>query len=150
MPTRKQPIADLHLYNQDYMVGVSNKEGGFTLRLIDSSLTRFSFSHVGFIPLTRYINPKEQQKFVITMQPKIELLEEVTIAVNRDKRWKKLFDKFKDKFLGTSANAGKCVVLNPWVVEFKETPNGIRLKKNSPDTLEIENHALGYKNPFFA
>lgn len=145
----QQKIGNVHVYYQDKLVAISNDKGEVKLKFAASSPTvRLSFSHVGYQPLNQYIAPSKQLQYLVKLQPKIDNLDIVTITVNHDKRWARLFKKFSKKFLGTSRNAQKCDILNPWVVEFEETPNGIRLKNNSIDTLKIHNHALGYELKF--
>lgn len=140
----KKPVPNVHLYNKGQMVGISDTTGKCVLKLADSSLVRVSFSHVGYKPARQFVIPHIQNKYLLPLSPRVERLDMVTISINRDRRWKKLFNQFKKKFLGTSANAQKCEILNPWTVEFEKVPGGIRLKNDSPDTLKIKNHALGY------
>lgn len=142
-------ISKVHIFKNDsVLVGTSNPQGKFSIHLLPQQEINFTFSHVGYEPVSRTINPTTQQEYAIWLIPKIEELKGVTISINRDKRWKKLFNKFKEDFLGTSSNASQCKILNPWVVEFIKTSQGIKLKKKTEDTLEIENYALGYKLMF--
>lgn len=140
------PVPQVHIihYNS-IMIGNSDSKGLFRLQLQSDNEFELKFSHVSYETTRLTINPLIQLKYNIWMIPKIEKLTGITISSKKDKRWKKLFNKFKNDFLGTSSNALQCKILNPWVVEFVETPLGITLKKNSSDTLEIENYALGYK-----
>ncbi|WP_299460424.1 STN and carboxypeptidase regulatory-like domain-containing protein [uncultured Microscilla sp.] len=142
-------IPKAHIFKSDsILVGTSGPQGRFSIRLSPTQKVTLTFSHVSYEPVTKVINPSTQKEYAIWLIPKIEELKGITISINRDKRWKKLFNKFKDDFLGTSSNAAQCKILNPWVVEFLETAQGIKLKKESEDTLEIENYALGYKLMF--
>lgn len=143
------PISEVHiLQNDSVLIGNSDTKGVFKLNLTSSKELELSFTHVSYEPIQMTINPLVQKQYAVWMIPKIEKLQGVTISINRDKRWKKLFNKFKVDFLGTSSNASQCKILNPWVVEFLETKKGIVLKEDSQDTLQIENYALGYKMLF--
>lgn len=144
----QQPIPDVHIHYQDQLIATSNSKGEALLKLIKMPHMRLSFSHIGYQYFKQYINPSKQNKYLFKLHPKVENLELVTITVNQDKRWAKLFRRFAKKFLGTSRNAQKCDVINPWVVEFEETSNGIKLKNSSIDTLKIQNNALGYELNF--
>ncbi|OJJ20301.1 hypothetical protein BKI52_17710 [marine bacterium AO1-C] len=140
------PIPKVHIIHVDsIIIGNSDRTGIFRLNLKSKKEFALKFTHIGYEKTSLAINPQVKRKYIVWMIPKVERLAPITISINRDKRWKKLFNKFKNDFLGTSSNASQCKILNPWVVEFIETPEGITLKKNSIDTLEIENYALGYK-----
>lgn len=139
------PIPKVHIFKNDtLLVGTSTPEGIFQLNLFNQQEIELVFTHVGYETVRRTINPITKKQYALWMIPKVEKLEGVTISINRDKRWKKLFNKFKTDFLGSSSNASQCKILNPWVVEFVETKKGIKLKRGTQDTLEIENYALGY------
>jgi hypothetical protein len=144
----QQPIPNVHIHYQDQLIATSNPKGEALLKLTKVPNMRLSFSHVSYQYFKQYINPNKQSEYLLKLYPKIEDLELVTITVNHDKRWAKLFRRFAKKFLGTSRNAQKCDVLNPWVVEFEETSHGIRLKNSTIDTLKIQNNALGYELKF--
>lgn len=142
------PVPDVHLYQKKELIGISNQQGAYSLTLNDSSKIRISLSHIGYEVLTQSVDPKVKNRYVFTLIPKIEELKKITISINRDRRWKRLFKRFKRRFMGTSTNAQKCRILNPWIVTFEETPKGIKLKNNLPDTLRIKNPALGYSLEF--
>lgn len=140
------PVSQVHIFRNDsILIGTSTIKGTFRLSSQYNHEIKLAFSHVSYESVKQTINPATQKQHVLWMIPKIEKLKGVTISINRDKRWKKLFNKFKTDFLGTSSNADQCKILNPWVVEFLKTSQGIKLKGSSEDTLEIENYALGYK-----
>ncbi len=142
-------ISKAHVFRNDSVpIGTSNAQGRFSLNLPPKQEVSLTFSHIGYESVSRTVNPTIQKEYAIWLIPKIEQLEGVTISINRDKRWKKLFNKFKEDFLGTSSNAAQCKILNPWVVEFIKTSQGIKLKKKVEDTLVIDNYALGYKLKF--
>ena len=140
------PITAVNVVRVDsLLISNSNKTGLVRFNLKSDKLFKLDFTHVGYQKASLTINPQAKRQYTLWMIPKVERLAPITISINRDKRWKKLFNKFKNDFLGTSSNAAQCKILNPWVVEFVETTEGITLKKTSKDTLEIENNALGYK-----
>jgi len=140
------PVSAVNIVRTDsLLVSNSDKTGLVRFNLKPDRVFRLDLTHVGYQKTSLIINPQAKRKYNVWMIPKVERLAPITISINRDKRWKKLFNKFKNDFLGTSSNASQCKILNPWVVEFVETAEGITLKKGSKDTLEIENNALGYK-----
>ena len=140
------PIPRVHVIRMDSAFsGNSNQVGIVRFVPPPNQELTLKFTHIGYESTRLTVNPRIKRKYTLWMIPKIEKLAPITISINRDKRWKRLFNKFKNDFLGTSSNASQCKILNPWVVEFVETNQGITLKKTSCDTLKIENYALGYK-----
>lgn len=74
------------------------------------------------------------------------VLDEVKIGV--DKYRDKYLSIFRDQFLGTSANAVSCMIVNPEIIHFnsqKFGPQHIILKADADDLLIIENNYLGYR-----
>jgi hypothetical protein len=52
---------------------------------------------------------------------------------------------FKEEFLGLSAMASQCKILNPDIVDLDYDKSAQRLTGSSLDFIEVENKALGYK-----
>lgn len=67
----------------------------------------------------------------------------VNVLAQRDKVWEKNYQTFLNEFMGTSASARYCKVLNPWMLELEEKGKDLIARANGP--LEIENRYLGYK-----
>ncbi len=92
---------------------------------------------------------------VIQLKVKPIILSEVKIG--SDKNREKLYAIFKEQFLGTSASAKNCVIINPDIINFtskkiglnnifvKSGSNYILLKADADDLLIIENRQLGYR-----
>jgi hypothetical protein len=58
--------------------------------------------------------------------------------------WRKHLQKFIDVFFGSTANAARCTILNPQVLDFAYDEEADRLVATAREPLEIENLALGY------
>ncbi|MDB5158605.1 MAG: hypothetical protein JWR50_3312 [Mucilaginibacter sp.] len=91
----------------------------------------------------------------ITVALKVKPIVLNEVKIGSDKNWAKHYALFKDQFLGTSANAKNCVILNPEIINFStrnasdnkffKIDGGILLKADADDFLIIENHQLGYR-----
>jgi hypothetical protein len=79
----------------------------------------------------------------IYLIPEVTQLKEVKIKPNDN--WAKYYAIFKKEFLGTSAFAKQCKILNPDVIELDYDKTSEQLSASSSDFIEIENKALGYK-----
>lgn len=77
----------------------------------------------------------------IVMKPKPIELNEVVIGT--DSRRNEMLRIFTNKFLGVTANAQSCIILNPKIIEF--TTNKNILLATTTDFLIIENKNLGYR-----
>jgi hypothetical protein len=81
----------------------------------------------------------------ITIFPKTIALNEVTIKFHADPDREKWLNLFKDEFLGTSAIAKDCKILNPQILDLSYDEDAHKLTASSNDYLQIENDALGYR-----
>ncbi|NNU33189.1 hypothetical protein HK413_01560 [Mucilaginibacter sp. S1162] len=75
------------------------------------------------------------------LEPKAITLNEVKIG--RKSARNKNFNLFKENFLGTSANARQCEIINPEIINFS-TQKGLLLA-DADDFLIIKNNRLGYR-----
>jgi hypothetical protein len=70
-------------------------------------------------------------------------LKEVEVVSKKDEEWNRQLQKFQTLFLGSS-KASRARIVNPWVLDFTESPQGIFTAK-AMAPLEIENSSLGYQ-----
>jgi hypothetical protein len=80
----------------------------------------------------------------IRLPPTVLESEGVTVEAERDKAWYKRLQKFERLFIGTSAQADQCTLLNPEVLAF-DTKWWGRFEAFARAPLVIENRALGYR-----
>ena len=72
-------------------------------------------------------------------------LNEVKVSPNDNPDWQKNFELFRKQFLGTSALAKECKILNPELLDLQVDEKTGILSAKSVDFLVIENNGLGYK-----
>lgn len=147
------------IINQDTNIGIGNTsvfisnstigttsdgQGYFELNNIPQGEFDIVISHVAFHPafLTKHTSLLNDVQ--IKLKPKVVQLEELKIGSKIDKKWNQKLTFFKSVLLGTTFNATKCEILNPWVLEFQENENQTVFVAKSNDLLIIENKALGY------
>ncbi len=82
----------------------------------------------------------------IPLLPKINQLRGVVITSNAN--WKKNYEEFRDAFIGTSANAKNCIVVDPHVVNIVKSTRKQTLEAWSDDFLVVDNKSLGYRVKF--
>jgi len=100
---------------------------------------------VGYIPYYQSITLTTGITTTIDIKLKAneQELATVTIVAQRDKVWEKNYQTFLNEFIGNSASAKFCKILNPWVLDLDKKDKRLTAKTNG--SLEIENRHLGYK-----
>ena len=128
----------------------ADADGNFLFKNIPPGSIVLVFSFVGYktyqVSLT--VEEGKDVNLLIRLQPQLEELSEVEVKGSKDKKWEADLKKFKRYFLGTDDAGSRCIIENPWVLDFSEdSKNGDFLAKAS-QPLEITNPALGYKVRF--
>ena len=103
-------------------------------------------SIVGYQPATKTLRLNDSTAHVIELRLKPRPVQMSTMEVEaRDPvEWKKYLEKFRGQFLGTTANAEQCRLINPEVLDFSYDESSDRLIATARAPLEFENRALGY------
>jgi len=123
-------------------VTATDEDGRFNFTSILSGTYQLSVQLLGYAPLTRNVIVKNSPvKVDMQLQQKTIKLEQVNIG--KKNASEKNLKVFKEKFLGQSANAKQCVILNPEIINFS-TKKG-QLFADADDFLIIENKRLGYR-----
>ena len=141
-----EPIPYSNIFLTNTTLGVSaDAEGNFSLEIPRGNyevVTRMlGYEMVVFTLRTDELRPFYQ----IRLKPDTRQLREIKIVGKRDALWYRNLKIFKDHFLGTSANAQKCKILNPEVLILdSETEKGV-LNARAVDALQISNPNLGYE-----
>lgn len=142
------PFANVFINNTT--VGTTTDSTGvFLLKSCPVGQVDLIVSYVGYQTFQQKLQVAEGQviEVKINLVPVTSELKEVQVHDVRDKNWEKKFRKFEREFLGQTANARRCKVLNPWVVDFVEGDRITLAVAREP--LEIENFALGYRVFFY-
>lgn len=140
------PLIGAHIYIINSLQGtVSNVEGDFTLTPPNTH-GELLVTYVGYENRKIEFSPSSKN-LTISLTALANQLEEVSVKSTEDKKWKRLYKKFENSFLGSTKNAGFCVIANPWVVDVSKGSNG-EILASSTQPIEIINNALGYKLTF--
>jgi hypothetical protein len=141
--------ASVFLSNSSYGT-ISNDDGTFSLSGLKPGQYELVITMIGFEDFNQTImvpkDPKEPIRINAELMPKVTELHEVVITDPAN--WKKNYELFVKEFLGESANAKKCKILNPHAVTLIYRKAKQRLEGWSDEFIEIENRALGYKVKF--
>ncbi|MGF7082990.1 carboxypeptidase regulatory-like domain-containing protein [Mucilaginibacter sp. UYCu711] len=120
----------------------TDENGRFRFKGVPQGAFQVSVHMLGYAPLTQNIFVQNTALNIrMRLEPKAITLDEVTIG--RKSAWNKNYNLFKENFLGTSANARQCDIINPEIIHFS-TQKGLLLAEAN-DFLIIKNNRLGYR-----
>jgi hypothetical protein len=142
----EKPLTGASIFiNNGSKGAITDSDGKFSLLDIGYNTFELVVSYVGYETIVVNISPENiGRRFRIKMSPKqIELEDVVVRAIEKD-GWKKWGQTFIEHFLGKSANAEKCVLLNPQSLIFRHNKKMGVLEVSARDQLKIRNNALGY------
>jgi CarboxypepD_reg-like domain len=145
-----QPLPFANVFVSNTTIGTtSNEKGAFEISSLPPAFAVIVVSFVGYETQTFNVNtlPNRMLELNVTLNPEKKELAEIQVKAVRDKEWVKQFKVFKKEFLGSTPNAKKSKIINPWVLEFIQTDEMLIASANEP--LKIENQGLGYTISFF-
>jgi hypothetical protein len=143
-----RPVTDASVFLSNTSIGTRTLDNGsFELQNVKSGNYELVISIVGF---ETYSISIDVNKSVISLPdilifPKTIGLKEVTIKPHDDPDRAKYYEWFKNEFLGVSAIANECKILNPDILDFNYDDTKKSLTVSSSDYLIIKNEVLGYR-----
>ncbi|MBS1533064.1 MAG: carboxypeptidase-like regulatory domain-containing protein [Bacteroidetes bacterium] len=146
--TTKKPLANVNVFLSNSTVGdQTSGEGTFMLTGIKAGSYNLIVSMIGYDMYSQSITLNDQAVELpdIEISPKINGLKEVVIRAHDDPYHDWYLEMFKKEFLGSSALAAHCKIVNPSVLDFDYDQKTRQLKASSYDFIIIENEALGYR-----
>lgn len=143
----KTPIANASIYFNNTSIGtVSGADGKFSFNNVPTGELLLIISSVGYETVQYNITTNDYGKtLVFEMKMKATVLEEVRVLTYEKDGWNKWGKLFLDNFIGTSAEAQNCNLLNHEVIKFNYNKKEGRLIAVAKEPLQIMNKALGYK-----
>ncbi len=142
------PLPFANVFINNTTIGTTTApDGTFELRNIPLGSVSLVVSYIGYKSVTYSFDLEENVVLTnaIALEFSDEELDELEVATTRDRRWERRFQRFQKVFLGTSAFAAQCSIVNPWVLEFSEERGKDGFTAISQVPLEINNYALGYR-----
>jgi len=144
-----QPLSKASAFCQNTTFGtITNNDGLFYMNLPNGGYD-LVISYTGYEKkLVRISNTQaNKDTLVFVMAPQDNSMEIVAVVATNEVAdgWNKYGKFFSDNFIGTTPNAGQCVIQNPEVLHFFYTKKRNRLKVTSKEEITIINNALGYK-----
>ncbi|HZY38615.1 MAG TPA: carboxypeptidase-like regulatory domain-containing protein [Mucilaginibacter sp.] len=143
-----KPLTNATVFLNNATVGAETAaDGTFTLHGIKPGKYEMVVSVIGFETFHKTITVENSDITlpVIGLLSKTIVLNEVAIkSQTTDPNRERDYQWFKDAFLGRSALANDCKILNPEVVNLAYNRKASTLTASSEEFIKIENNALGY------
>lgn len=142
----RQPIHLANVFLSNTSIGtVTNAEGLFTLEHFPPGRYDVVVSCIGYESYVTTIQYAQLPLTIeINLKPRINILEEVIVEPYEKNGWEKYGQFFLDNFIGTSALAKDCKLMNPKTVRFRFNKKENILRAFADEPIVLENRALGY------
>lgn len=128
---------------------LSDLNGNFELDISKNASMPLTISSIGYYSVTLTVFSTDKP-LLIYMTPKVYEMEEVVISSKSlAKRKKANLNLFKNVFLGTTANARKCEIINENDITFNYDSDRDTLKAFASKPILINNRSLGYKITYY-
>jgi hypothetical protein len=143
--TRK-PVAAASVFLANTSMGTfTNENGEFTIAHFPEGRYDLVVSFVGYESFTISIQSNRLPEHIdVVLKPKVNELKEVIVERYEKDGWTKWGKFFLENFIGMSAGAADCDLLNKEVLKFRLNKKENILYVTADDRLEIENRFLGY------
>jgi hypothetical protein len=142
----QKPLAAVSVYLNNTSLGaVTNDNGVFVITKIPSGKFRLVASCVGFETYVSMIDPRTMGKdFVISLKPKAEELQGLSVTPPEPDGWKKWGKLFTELFIGDTPGSNDCKLTNPDVIKFRMNADNT-LTACAKEPLQIVNYNIGYE-----
>lgn len=129
----------------------TNEEGEYRLTVSNPGTYDLIVKFVGYKTYAIQLKLGDQAEVTkdILIEAETKSLGSVVVTAKKDAKWQEHMREFKLIFLGESANARQCKILNEEVVDFIYDEKKVILEAFSSEPIIIENKALGYKIQYY-
>jgi len=136
-------------FNGTFAGTSSDKNGYFELNVSKNISMPLTISAVGYYSYT-LTDFSTTEPLLIYLKPKVYELEDAVIrAESLERKRKRNLLVFKNEFLGTTANARQCEIINEKDITFNYDSDDDTLKAFALKPILIDNRALGYKITYY-
>lgn len=147
----KEPLVGVNVYLNGTTIGaVTDQYGNYVIAHIPRDNYTLVFSLVGYELVAYNLITEKSSNFIVNclMYEKVLTLDQIEIKSSpllTDQDWMKYYRIFKNQFIGTSAFASRCTILNPEVLNFSKSESEDVYNAYAEEPIIMENLALGYK-----
>jgi hypothetical protein len=144
-----KPLAGASVFISNTSIGtITNDSGIFALNKIAFSRFDLVISYVGYKTLVINDPTVDQPAFLVRLQRKNNTLQDVIVRNYEKNGWEKWGFLFTNLFIGTTALADQCKILNPKDIGFVYSKSKQLLDAYASTPIIIVNKKLGYTIEF--
>ncbi|MCR4438233.1 MAG: carboxypeptidase-like regulatory domain-containing protein [bacterium] len=143
-----KPLMLVNVFLANTMIGTTtDREGFYRISTVPIGSHELVVSMMGYkvqtVPL-RFAAPSTME-LNFRLEPRVLQLPAVEVEAPRAKDWERNLSIFTREFLGQTANAQRCRIINPEYLDFAQDKESGVLTATASEALEIVNEALGYR-----
>jgi hypothetical protein len=139
------PGASIFISNTQKGV-IATADGSFLMTDVPVGTYELVISMVGYYAIVKSFSQADLPlKLAVQMSRKVNEEEIATVRPHVKQGWQQWGRDFFRAFIGESANAGSCEIVNKDVIEFRYYKKERLLEASADEMLVIENKALGYR-----
>lgn len=140
---KNSPLAGASVYLNNTSIGTTTGQGGKFELQVPQGKFELIVSSIGYQTYNLPLN-LNTDTLVIRLKPRAKELENVVVEAYEKEGWEKWGAFFLRNFIGTSAQADGCRILNKEVIRFRNSKKTGELTAHALEPLIIENRSLGY------
>ena len=141
------PLPGVNVFlDQTTFGAASSEDGTYAIPAIQRGSYRVVASIVGYgteSTLIEVVPEKRQYAVNFRLRRVVIELGEVEVEDRRSRGWERNLRQFERGFLGSSRNAQRTNILNPYVLDFEQNQGRFEARASAP--IVVENRALGYR-----
>jgi hypothetical protein len=141
-----KPVVSANVFLSNTSIGtVTDENGEFSITHFPAGRYDLVVSYIGYESYVISVQSnKLPARLEISLKPKVNELKEVILEPYEKNGWEKWGTFFMENFIGMSAFAEDCKLLNKEVIKFRFSKKNNTLQAFADDRLVIENKELGY------
>lgn len=139
-------LENVAVYVNNTMLGTTTEEKGQFSIPVKEGQYELIVSYLGYKKINYALNTSTYTKpLVFALEENADVLDEIVIKkIVYDEKWKNNLATFKRQFIGTTALAADCEILNPEVLGFDFDNKTRKLSAYARKPLQIKHKSLGY------
>lgn len=143
------PLAYTNVFLANTTIGdAADDKGAYILDNIPPGNYQLVVSRIGYQMPVQNVIVRAGRPIDLNINLQVKRIEGEEISVVGKKitrAWKRNLREFERYFLGETANAARCTILNPEVLSFERESFTANLVATSDSIIVVENRALGYR-----
>ncbi len=143
-----EPLSDVNIFLANTTIGTaSGRSGDFVINNVPQGSYSLIVSRIGYDVFIKNIEIIGTRSLTINVRLQSKAIpgDEVVVEAEKPKNWEKNYKKFLKLFMGSSKNAKRTEIVNPYILSFSTDNSRGKFYAFSDSALIVKNRALGYE-----